>query len=91
MSKEINQKKKVKANTSRKNSVGKIVNQNHMINHDKENTQSINTSKMKNRDKERTYKDIIKEKLLDDKMTEKTQHSLNVLYPKPRSDREKKK
>jgi hypothetical protein len=81
----------VKANTSRKNSVGKIVNQNHMINNDKENTQSFNISKMKNKDKEKTYKDIIKEKLLDDKMQDKTQHSLNILYPKPRSDREKKK
>ena len=81
----------MKANTSRKNSVGKIVNQNHMINHDKENTQSFNISKMKNKDKEKTYKDIIKEKLLDDKMQDKTQHSLNILYPKPRSDREKKK
>ncbi len=58
MSKEINHKKRSKANTSRKNSVGKIVNQNHMINHDKENTQNINNSKMKN--KEKTYKDIIK-------------------------------
>lgn len=89
MSKQVNQKKKSKANTSRKNSVGKIVNQNHMINHDKENTQSINNSKMKN--KEKTYKDIIKEKLLDEKISDKTQHSINIMYPKVRSDREKKK
>lgn len=89
VSKEINQKRKIKANTSRKNSVGKIVNQNHMINHDKENTQSINNSKMKN--KEKVYKDIIKEKLLEDKIQDKTQHSLNILYPKSRADREKKK
>jgi hypothetical protein len=89
MSKEINHKKKSKANTSRKNSVGKIVNQNHMIHHDKENTQNINNSKMKN--KEKTYKDIIKEKLLDEKIPDKTQHSINIMYPKARSDREKKK
>jgi hypothetical protein len=87
-SKEINQKKKMKVNTSRKNSVGKVVNQNHMINHDKENkenTQSINNSKMKN--KEKTYKDIIKEKLLDDKIQDKTQYSLNILYPKSKMER----
>lgn len=60
-----------------------------MINHDKENTQSINNSKMKN--KEKTYKDIIKEKLLDEKISDKTQHSINIMYPKVRSDREKKK
>jgi hypothetical protein len=64
VSKEINQKRRAKANTSRKNSVGKIINQNHMINHDKENTQNINNSKMKNKEKEKVYKDIIKEKLL---------------------------
>ena len=56
-------KKKQKPQTSRKNSVGKIVNQNYVMNHkdDKENIH-INTSKMKN--KEKVYKDIIKEKLL---------------------------
>lgn len=37
------------------------------------------------------YKDIIKEKLLDDKIQEKTQHSLNILYPKSRTDRDKKR
>lgn len=35
VSKDANHKKKTKACTSRKNSVGKIVNQNHMLNHDK--------------------------------------------------------
>jgi hypothetical protein len=44
---------------------------------------------MKN--KEKVYKDIIKEKLLDDKIQDKTQHSLNILYPKSKTDREKKK
>lgn len=44
---------------------------------------------MKN--KEKAYKDIIKEKLLDDKISDKTQNSINIMYPKVRSDREKKK
>jgi hypothetical protein len=56
-------KKKHKPQTSRKNSVGKIVNQNHIIacKDDKENVH-CNTSKIKN--KEKIYKEIIKEKLL---------------------------
>lgn len=93
MSKEAHQKKKMKPNTSRKNSVGKIVSQNCTSKFedmkDKENTQCINSSKPKN--KEKLYKDIIKEKLLDDKLQDKTQHSLNILFPKSRTDRDKKK
>ena len=56
-------RKKTKPSTSRKNSVGKIVNQNHIIHNneakDKENCASqLNGVKSKN--KEKAYKEIIK-------------------------------
>ena len=63
ISKEIPMRKKTKPSTSRKNSVGKIVNQNHIIHNneakDKENCASqLNGVKSKN--KEKVYKEIIK-------------------------------
>ena len=62
VSKEVPQRKKTKQ-SSRKNSVGKIVSQNYLREQrEKENSQVWVNSKPRN--KEKAYKEIIKEKLL---------------------------
>lgn len=92
VSKELPLRKKTKPATSRKNSVGKIVSQ-HIINQkepkEKENCQNYGNGKAKA--KEKAYKDIIKEKLIDEKCGEKGQLSLSLLHAKPKTDREKKR
>jgi hypothetical protein len=88
VSKEVPNRKKTKPATSRKNSVGKIVHQpcaQQKEAKDKENSQHIINSKPKA--KEKAYKDIIKEKLLDDKFADKVPLSLSTAPSKAKTDR----
>ena len=88
VSKDLPQRKKTKP-SSRKNSVGKIVHQNHnKQNKEKQNSQIWLNAKPKI--KEKAYKDIIKEKLLiDEKFVDKVPLSLGLIPPKSRTDRKK--
>ena len=82
-------RKKTKPASSRKTSVGKIIHQNHNGKDQKEKENSMLTLNTKPKNKEKAYKDIIKEKLLDDKYPEKVLGLITPVHPKSRTDRRK--
>lgn len=83
-------RKKTKPATSRKNSVGKIVSQ-HVLNQKDGKENCSGHANGKGKTKEKIYKDIIKEKLIEDKIYEKIHPALALLHPKSKTERDKKK